>query len=287
MVTARLDWEYVRSLIENQTGPVLVAEPITEGLNSEIAVVVHTSLGATFVKGLRSDHRRVWTQQREAEINPYVLTVTPRLRWHVETDGWNLLGFERVNGRRVDYSPGSPDLPKVVHVMRRLAEIPCPGLPLKSAPQRWASYTHDPELFTGDQLLHTEWSPGNVLINDTAHLVDWAWPTRGAAWIDPACWVVWLVASGHSPQSAQDWQRSSPPFVWRPWKPSMRSRGCRLPCGTGSRTTTRNRGQNASRTPPGSGPSIAARQPATERANVREHRLRTGYPPLRAPHHPR
>lgn len=205
MVTARLDWEHVRSLIEKQTGPVLAAEPITEGLNSEIAVIVHTSLGATFIKGLRSDHRWVWTQQREAEINPYVAQVAPRLRWHVKTDGWNLLGFERVNGRRVDYSPGSPDLPKVVHVMRRLSKIACPDLPLKNAPQRWASYTNDPELFTGDQLLHTEWNPGNVLINDAAHLVDWAWPTRGAAWIDPACWVVWLVASGHSPPSAEDW----------------------------------------------------------------------------------
>lgn len=213
MVTARLDWEDVRSLIERQTGPVLAAKPVTEGLNSEIAVVVHTSLGATFVKGLRSDHRRVWTQQREAEINPYVVQVAPRLLWHVETDGWNLLGFERVDGRHVDYSPGSPDLPKLIHILRRLGEIPCPDLPLKSAPQRWASYTDDPELFTGDHLLHTEWSPGNVLINDVAHLVDWAWPTRGAAWIDPACWAVWLVASGHSPQSAEHWAAQLP--AWR------------------------------------------------------------------------
>lgn len=92
MVTARLDWKDVRRLIEKQTGPVLAAEPVTEGLNSEIAVIVHTSLGATFVKGLRSEHRWVWTQQREADINPHVLQVSPRLRRHVKSDGWNLLG---------------------------------------------------------------------------------------------------------------------------------------------------------------------------------------------------
>lgn len=210
LVNARLDWEEVRGLIEKQTGPVLAAEPVTDGLNSEIAVVVHTSVGAAFVKGLRCNHRWVWTQQREAEINPYVHQVAPRLLWHVETDGWNLLGFEHVDGRRADYSPESPDLAKVVRVMRQLGEIPCPDLPLRLAQQRWSSYTDDPELFTGDHLLHTEWSPGNVVINDAAHLVDWAWPTRGAAWIDPACWVVWLVASGHSPRTAENWAAQIP-----------------------------------------------------------------------------
>ncbi|MGH3923879.1 MAG: hypothetical protein ACRDTT_13590 [Pseudonocardiaceae bacterium] len=84
---------------------------------------------------------------------------------------------------------------------------------IKQAEQRWASYADAPELFQGDHLLHTDWSPGNVLINDTTHLVDWAWPTQGAAWIDPACWVVWLVASGHRPPAAEDWAAQVP--AWR------------------------------------------------------------------------
>jgi hypothetical protein len=65
-------------------------------------------------------------------------------------------------------------------------------------------------LFAGTSLLHTEWTPGNVLVSDRAYLVDWAWPTKGAAWIDPACWVVWLIASGHSPHSAQYWAAQIP-----------------------------------------------------------------------------
>lgn len=210
VVVSRFDWEHVRGLVEKQTGPVLTTEAVTDGLNSQIAVVVHTSRGAVFVKGLRSDHPWVWTQQREAEINPYVRVVSPPLLWHIETDGWSLLGFEQVDGRRADYSPGSPDLPKVVQAMRLLGEIPCPDLPLKVAQQRWSSYSDAPELFEGDHLLHTEWTPGNVLINDGAQLVDWAWPTRGAVWIDPACWVVWLVASGHSPRSAEAWAAQIP-----------------------------------------------------------------------------
>ncbi|MBV9140559.1 MAG: hypothetical protein JO115_06555 [Pseudonocardiales bacterium] len=158
-MTARRDWTDVRGLIEKQTGPVLAAQSVTEGLNSEIAVVVRTSLGATFVKGLRCDHRRAWTQQQEAEINPYVVPLAPRLRWHVEEDGWNLLGFEYVTGHHVDYSPGSPDLPKVVHALRLLGQIPCPDLPLKVAQQRWSSYTDAAQRFAGDHLLHGRRGP--------------------------------------------------------------------------------------------------------------------------------
>jgi hypothetical protein len=92
-----------------------------------------------------------------------------------------------------------------VSTLRQLQEIACPDMEMKNAGQRWASYTDAPELFTGTFLPHTEWTPGNVLVSDRACLVDWAWPTQGAAWIDPACWVVWLIASGHSPHSAENW----------------------------------------------------------------------------------
>ncbi len=44
-------------------------------------------------------------------------------------------------------------------------------------------------------------------------LVDWAWPTRAAAWIDAACWVVWLIASGHTPAPAERWAAAVP--AWK------------------------------------------------------------------------
>ncbi len=52
--------------------------------------------------------------------------------------------------------------------------------------------------------------PGNVLIASDARLVDWAWPTRAAPWIDPACWIVWLIASGHNPADAETSAASVP-----------------------------------------------------------------------------
>jgi hypothetical protein len=204
-VTTRLNWEAVRDIIEERVGPIHAAEPVAEGLNSEIAVVVRTAEGATFVKGLRADHPRVFTQEREKTINPFIRHISAPLRWSAVSDRWSLLGFKHLDGRPVDYAPGSPDLAKVVGSMRQLQQIPCPDLPMMTAQGRWKSYTPTPELFVGDCLLHTEWSPGNVLVNEQARFVDWAWPTRGAAWIDPACWAVWLIASGHTPPEAEAW----------------------------------------------------------------------------------
>ncbi|MFJ1590208.1 hypothetical protein ACIOD0_08170 [Kitasatospora albolonga] len=33
--------------------------------------------------------------------------------------------------------------------------------------------------------------------------IRWAWATRGAAWLDVGYWVIWLIASGHTPASAE------------------------------------------------------------------------------------
>jgi len=209
-VTTKADLEDSRELIEKETGPYRVVKHVSEGRNSEVSVIVSTDDDITFIKGRKADHPRAWTQERERVINPAVRHVSPCLKWSARNDTWDLNGFEYIPGRHADYSPGSADIPKVVSTLRRLQEIPCPDAELKQADQRWASYTGRPELFAGTSLLHTEWTPGNVLVNDRAYLVDWAWPTRGAAWIDPACWVVWLIESGHSPHSAERWAAQIP-----------------------------------------------------------------------------
>ncbi|MET8628618.1 phosphotransferase [Kitasatospora sp. NPDC004669] len=66
--------------------------------------------------------------------------------------------------------------------------------------------------FAGSCLLHTDLNNENVLIQgDRALLVDWAWATRGAPWIDPALWVIWLIAAGdHSPAAAEAWAARIP-----------------------------------------------------------------------------
>jgi len=210
----------VRAVIESHTGPVTAAHTASAGLNSEIAVILETDGGRVFVKG-RPAGRPAVTQRREAAINPYVRHLAPRLLWQANTCGWDLLGFEQVSGRHANYAPGSGHLAVVVTVLCELGTLRCPDQPeIKHAEQRWSAHLDDPdaaELFAGDTLLHTDFNPLNLLIHrDTARVIDWAWPTRGAAFIDPACWIVRLIAAGHTPHSAQAWARRCPAYATAP-----------------------------------------------------------------------
>ncbi|WP_435208272.1 aminoglycoside phosphotransferase [Streptomyces sp. bgisy034] len=201
----------ILALIETRAGPVIKTENLKAGLNSEIAARIYTPEATVFVKGLREGHRRVWTQAREADVNPHVRGIAPALLWRIQAAGWDLLGFEDVSGSHADYAPGSPDLPLVADAMSRLSAIQAPDITLRTMPDRMKEHTATPELFAGDTLCHTDWFPTNVLITGrSAVLVDWAWTSRGAAWIDPASWVVWLIDSGHTPAQAEQWAARIP-----------------------------------------------------------------------------
>ncbi|WP_155057462.1 aminoglycoside phosphotransferase [Streptomyces blattellae] len=207
----------VLALIETRTGPVLKHETAVSGLNSEIAARIHTPETTVFVKGLREGHRRVWTQAREADVNPHVRGIAPALLWRIQAAGWDVLGFEDIPGRHADYAPGSPDLPLVADVMSRLSTTQAPDITLRTMSDRMKAHTDTPELFAGDTLCHTDWFPTNVLITGRiAVLVDWAWASRGAAWIDPALWVVWLIDSGHTPAQAEQWAARIPAWNTAP-----------------------------------------------------------------------
>ena len=79
-------------------------------------------------------------------------------------------------------------------------EVPADPGPLKRAEDRWKPYVEDPGdavAFAGHALTHTDWAPDNVLIAPgRPWLIDWAWPTLGAAW---SAWTRRMA------QSAQDW----------------------------------------------------------------------------------
>lgn len=209
----RGDWEDVQHLIEKHTGPVTSVRHADAGFNSELAVVINDT---TFVKGLRSDHPRAWTQERERGINLHVQHISAGLLWSEQAEGWDLNGFEYLDGRSADYAPGSGDLALIAAMMTLFPSAPS-GVELKRAEHRWSGYSTQPDLFAGDGLVHTDWSPSNALISGgRAVMVDWAWPTRGASWLDPACWVVWLIATGHGPEQAEEWALRVPAFQQAP-----------------------------------------------------------------------
>jgi hypothetical protein len=218
----RVTWDGLpaplRRAIETRTGRITAVRIADAGQNSPLAAIITARGGRFFAKGMPSGHRRVSSQAREAAVAPLVREISPALLWHLDEAGWNVLGYEYADGRHADYAPGSPDLDRLAHLMSVLGEIRvmAPG-PFKRAEDRWRPYLDDPQsapAFSGPVLTHSDWAPDNVLVSaDRAWLIDWAWPTLGAGWIDPACWVLRLMAAGgHTAPEAERQASRLPAF---------------------------------------------------------------------------
>ncbi|MFI1867864.1 phosphotransferase family protein [Streptomyces jumonjinensis] len=223
MATERIPFEELppsrREVLAKRFGPILDIENSPGGLNSDVAARITTPQGTYYVKGMRTDHPRVWTQAREATVNPAVAgTIAPRLRWRAAADGWDLNVCEALDGRHADYRPGSADLPLVVDLLTRLSAVQAgEDADLRFAEQRLSSYVESPsdlDHFRGNTLCHTDLNNENVIVSEgRAWLVDWAWATRGTAWLDAAYWVIWLIAAGqHDPVTAERQAQQIPAF---------------------------------------------------------------------------
>ncbi|WP_212768278.1 hypothetical protein [Streptomyces argyrophylli] len=141
-------------------------------------------------------------------IAPHLPSVAPRLLWHQDVAGWLLAAWEAVAGRHAGYILRA-DLHLVRGALEHAGGVQAPdGVELTTAVERWGPYADEgtADLFDGDTLLHTELTPGNVLLaGRRVHLVDWARPTRGAVWIDTYLWALRLMDAGHTAAAAVDW----------------------------------------------------------------------------------
>jgi hypothetical protein len=199
----------VRAAAGEHTGAIEAVEPAPAGAGSQLAATLHTVTGPVFVKGLRTDHPWAWTQDREELVAAHAAPLAPPPVWRVVTGGWDLLAFQHVAGETADFRPGSKDLAAVVEAMTALGRLPAPERGLEDAVRRW-----DHPRFAGDALLHTDWQSTNAIVTEHGvRLVDWAWATRGAAWIDPSCWIVWLVSAGHPPADAETLASQVPAYA--------------------------------------------------------------------------
>src|SRR5262249_29553315 len=219
-MTPTTEWKHppheTRGLIEQRTGPVVKAEQVSAGRNHQLAAILHTSSGTVFIKGVHTSDRRSRRQALEAAVAATVATTSPRLLWYLpHAGGWDPLAFEAVvRAPPPDPVPGTEDLNLLAPTVPALREAPSPPpLVWDRIEQRWAEPADPDEvqLLPGEHLLHPDLRPDNILVSsDRAWIVDWSWPTRGAAWIDPACLTLWLIAQGHSPADAEAWMRTVP-----------------------------------------------------------------------------
>jgi Ser/Thr protein kinase RdoA (MazF antagonist) len=182
--------------------------------------------------------------RHEADVNPLLPRVAPRLLWRAEAEGWLLLGFEHVAGRHIDLAPGSPDLPMLadaaVLLADELVDSPTSAPPLgdqwarlaawrrlaKDTPRdldEWARANLDHlvacetsaiDLVRGDSLVHTDLHSLNILVSHSrVRVVDWAWSRKGAPSVDVAFLIIRLIAAGHTAAAAEQWANTMP--LWR------------------------------------------------------------------------
>ncbi|MFD0685363.1 phosphotransferase family protein [Actinomadura fibrosa] len=210
----------VLDAVTARTGPVHRVEPAPAGNHADIAATIHTTDGRLFVKAARrtvpdTDGPEVRSLRWEAAINPHVTEYAPRLHWTVEAGGWLLLAFEHVQARHADYAPGSPDLDIVAKIIEGLQAHPLPGvLERKRVERRWESMG-DMTPLAGSTLLHADLNPANVLLGDdgTAYVVDWTFAGRGAAFLEMALLIPWLLQAGHTPAAAEHWVSRFPAWT--------------------------------------------------------------------------
>ncbi|MQY06128.1 hypothetical protein [Actinomadura macrotermitis] len=197
------------ALIRPHVGELLTAERTAHGHGSDVTALVEGTSGRFFVKGMKKrPGGRLDSLVREGAINPYITPISPKLLWTAEGPSWVVLGFEQVTGHTADFTPNSNDLRAVTETLNRIAALALPGVAQGWWETRWDRYLseEDAALLRGNALLYTDIQPDNFLIGpDTTWAVDWAWPTRGAGFIDPACLVHQLIAAGHTPEAAEAW----------------------------------------------------------------------------------
>nr|WP_239067175.1 phosphotransferase [Actinomadura bangladeshensis] len=156
--------------------------------------------------------------RREASVNPVVSEFAPRLRWQAEAGEWLALGFDHIQGRPADFTPGSPDLETLAKTIHAIQNAACPATLRLLSERRWQRYADDVTQLAGSTLLHTDLNEDNFIITPEGHayLVDWAFVTRGTAWLELALLIPWLLKAGHSPQGAEQWVSQFPSWNQAP-----------------------------------------------------------------------
>lgn len=196
------------NLVTHHTGHITHVEPTAGGHSATTTAVVISEHGRFFIKAVPDQPGGLLQEvEREGQINPHLEGLAPSLLWQTRGNGWYVLGFEAINTRPTDYTPGSPDLPRIVEAMDRIVSLPLPDVARPWTETRWDRALPGEEInaVRGDHLTHADLHPNNVVIDtdDRLWVIDWAWPTRASEVVTPSCLAVQLVSAKQDPADVE------------------------------------------------------------------------------------
>ncbi len=235
----------VTAAVRRHVGAATVVREVEQGQNCNVALVLRGDDGDVFLKGVKGKSLKMRWLRNESEVGTLASRLAPATRFSedVEADDlWFLVGFEYVNGRPADFTPGSEDLAIVAATAGRISELP--GGSAKPLSERWApadwwtklaaeatdeqlDWDLDEltercrsvsEMVKGDALIHTDLHEHQFMIDaggGEVRVIDWGRPASGAAWVDTAFLVIRLVAAGHAPSDAEEWATTVPSWATR------------------------------------------------------------------------
>ncbi|MEW2427738.1 aminoglycoside phosphotransferase [Micromonospora sp. NPDC047644] len=202
----RRDWtalpESVTAGIAERVGGTFDVTHASSGDHAEIASTVTGPAGQIFVKAA-SGELRVRALRYELAVTRAIDRHPPTVLWQFETDGWLVAGTEHLPGPHPDFSPGSSDLDLLLATLTALQESPAPD-ETWFTPAARLGFTHP--AMDGETLIHSDLNPTNLIVTPIGlRIVDWAWVTKAAPWVELALLVPWLIGSGHSAEQAEEW----------------------------------------------------------------------------------
>lgn len=207
----RIDWtalpEVVTAEIAERVGGAHVT-PASSGDHAEIAATVAGENTKVFVKAACSEHG-VRSLHYELLVSRAVdWPYSPAVEWSFEADGWLVVGFEHLDGPHADLAPGSRDLDLLAAVVEDLGRTLAPG-PTWFTPATRLGFWNP--AMDGEMLVHSDLNPANLIVTaNGVRVVDWAYATKGAPWVELALLAPWLVGSAHSPEQADKWLNQFP-----------------------------------------------------------------------------
>ncbi|MEU8216728.1 phosphotransferase [Micromonospora taraxaci] len=200
----------VTAAIAERVGEPFDVTPASNGDHADIAATVTGPTAKVFVKAASAD-LCVRSLRYELAATMAIDRYPPAVLWHFETDDWLVVATEHLAGPHPDLSPASPDLDLLATTLKELQNTRAPNGTWYDPAGR-LGFAHP--LMAGEGLVHSDLNPTNLILTSSGlRIVDWAFATKAAPWVELALLIQWLIGCGHTPGQAERWMAQLPAWA--------------------------------------------------------------------------